>query len=81
VTCRPRHLGVASAHHDHARGHSIRAHGDRFGLVASMLASMTLAALGTPEDTLREYVFFARDHAAIGVGTFISLLASDQVLP
>ena len=44
---------------------------DRFGLVAAMLASMTLAALGTPETRWREYTIFALIMLAIGVGLFI----------
>jgi Tripartite tricarboxylate transporter TctB family len=44
---------------------------DRFGLVVSMLASMTLAALGTPETRWREYALFALLMIAIGVGVFI----------
>ena len=44
---------------------------DRFGLVAAMLASMTLAALGTPETRWREYAIFSAIMLAIGVGLFI----------
>jgi hypothetical protein len=44
---------------------------DRFGLVAAMLVSMTLAALGTPETRWREYTIFAAVMVVIGVGMFI----------
>jgi putative tricarboxylic transport membrane protein len=44
---------------------------DRFGLVVSMLVSMTLAALGTPETRWREYTAFALIMVVIGVGMFI----------
>ena len=44
---------------------------DRFGLVAAMLASMTLAALGTPETRWGEYTVFAAIMLAIGVAMFI----------
>ena len=44
---------------------------DRFGLVAAMLVSMTLAALGTPETRWREYTAFALVMVAIAVGMFI----------
>ena len=44
---------------------------DGFGLVAAMLASMTLAALGTPETRWREYLMFAALMLLIGVGMFI----------
>jgi putative tricarboxylic transport membrane protein len=44
---------------------------DRYGLVAAMLASMTLAALGTPETRWGEYTIFALIMLAIGVGMFI----------
>jgi hypothetical protein len=63
---------------------------DRFGLVAAMLVSMTLAALGTPETRWREYALFAALMIAIGVGMFIyglgmpiSILPKDlpRVLP
>ena len=47
---------------------------DRFGLVVSMLASMTLAALGTPETRWREYALFALLMVAIGIGVFIYAL-------
>ena len=36
---------------------------DRAGLVVTMLVSMTLAALGTPETRWREYALFAAHHA------------------
>ena len=36
-----------------------------------MLASMTLAALGTPETRWREYAVFSVFMLAIGVGLFI----------
>jgi hypothetical protein len=44
---------------------------DRLGLVVAMLASMTLAALGTPETRWREYAVFALIMLALGVGMFI----------
>jgi putative tricarboxylic transport membrane protein len=44
---------------------------DRFGLVVTMLVSMTLAALGTPETRWREYTIFALIMVVIGVGMFI----------
>ncbi len=44
---------------------------DRLGLVAAMLASMTLAALGTPETRWREYAVFAVFMVLLGVGLFI----------
>lgn len=44
---------------------------DRLGLVVAMLASMTLAALGTPETRWREYILFALFMLALGVGMFI----------
>jgi len=44
---------------------------DRLGLVATMLVSMTLVALGTPETRWREYTLFALIMIAIGAGVFI----------
>ena len=44
---------------------------DRFGLVVTMLVSMTLAALGTPETRWREYTVFALIMVVIAVGMFI----------
>jgi len=44
---------------------------DRLGLVLTMLVSMTLAALGTPETRWREYVLFAIFMIALGVAVFI----------
>ena len=44
---------------------------DRYGLVAAMLASMTLVALGTPETRWREYTMFAAIMVAIGIAMFI----------
>jgi len=44
---------------------------DRLGLVATMIVSMTLVALGTPETRWREYALFALLMLAIGVGVFI----------
>lgn len=55
---------------------------DRLGLIAAMLASMTLAALGTPETRWREYALFALFMVALGVGVFIHLLGMPiPVLP
>lgn len=44
---------------------------DRAGLVVTMIVSMTLVALGTPETRWREYALFALLMLAIGVGAFI----------
>ena len=44
---------------------------DRLGLVVTMIVSMTLVALGTPETRWREYLLFAVIMLAIGVGVFI----------
>ena len=44
---------------------------DRLGLVVTMIVSMTLAALGTPETRWREYLPFAVIMVAIGVSVFI----------
>jgi putative tricarboxylic transport membrane protein len=44
---------------------------DRLGLVATMLVSMTLAALGTPQTRWREYTLFAAFMVAVGVSLFI----------
>jgi putative tricarboxylic transport membrane protein len=44
---------------------------DRAGLIVTMLVSMTLAALGTPETRWREYLLFALIMLAMGVGVFI----------
>jgi putative tricarboxylic transport membrane protein len=55
---------------------------DRYGLVAAMLASMTLAALGTPETRWGEYTIFAAIMLAIGIAMFIWGLGMPiQVLP
>jgi Tripartite tricarboxylate transporter TctB family len=55
---------------------------DRYGLVAAMLASMTLAALGTPETRWGEYTLFALLMLVIGVAMFIWGLGMPiQVLP
>jgi hypothetical protein len=43
---------------------------DRLGLVVTMLASMTLAALGTPETRWREYALFVVFMLAVGIGVF-----------
>ena len=47
---------------------------DRLGLIATMLVSMTLVALGTPETRWREYAVFAVIMLAIGAGVFIYAL-------
>lgn len=44
---------------------------DRAGLVVTMIVSMTLVALGTPETRWREYLPFAVIMLAIGVTVFI----------
>jgi putative tricarboxylic transport membrane protein len=44
---------------------------DRAGLVAAMIASMLLAALGTPETRWREFALFMVLMLAIGLGVFI----------
>jgi putative tricarboxylic transport membrane protein len=44
---------------------------DRAGLVAAMLVSMTLAALGTPQTRWGEYAMFTIIMLVIGVGMFI----------
>ena len=44
---------------------------DRSGLVVTMLVSMTLAALGTPETRWREYAMFAVIMIVIAVAMFI----------
>ena len=44
---------------------------DTLGLVGTMVVSMTLVALGTPETRWREYMLFALIMLAIGVGVFI----------
>lgn len=44
---------------------------DRLGLVVTMAVSMTLAALGTPETSWREYLLFALFMMAFGVVVFI----------
>ena len=55
---------------------------DRYGLVAAMLGSMTLAALGTPETRWGEYTLFALLMLVIGVAMFIWGLGMPiQVLP
>jgi putative tricarboxylic transport membrane protein len=43
---------------------------DRLGLALTMLAAMTLTALGTPETRWREYALFAAIMLAIGIGVF-----------
>jgi Tripartite tricarboxylate transporter TctB family len=47
---------------------------DRLGLIATMLMSMTLVALGTPETRWREYALFSMVMIAIGAGVFIYAL-------
>ena len=47
---------------------------DDWGLVISMIVSMTLCALGTPETRWREFAIFSGIMLAIGFGTFIWLL-------
>lgn len=44
---------------------------DRAGLVVTMVVSMTLVALGTPDTRWREYLPFAVIMLAIGVSVFI----------
>lgn len=44
---------------------------DRAGLVVAMLASMTLAALGTPQTRWGEYALFSIIMLVIGVGMFV----------
>lgn len=44
---------------------------DRLGMVVTMIVSMTLAALGTPETRWREYILFALIMLVIGVVVFI----------
>lgn len=44
---------------------------DRYGLIAAMLASMTLAAFGTPQTRWGEYIIFAGIMVVIGVSLFI----------
>ena len=44
---------------------------DKAGLIVTMLVSMTLVALGTPETKWREYVPFALLMIAIGIVVFI----------
>lgn len=44
---------------------------DRAGMVVAMVASMTLAALGTPETRWVEYIFFAMFMIVLGVVLFI----------
>lgn len=44
---------------------------DRLGLVVAMLASMTLAALGTPQTRWGEYAIFSIIMLVIGVGMFV----------
>ncbi len=44
---------------------------DRIGLVLTMLVSMTLAALGTPETRWHEYALFAIFMVVLGVVVFI----------
>ena len=47
---------------------------DRAGLVVSMVAAMTLTALGTPETRWSEYILFAITMVFIGVAMFIAAL-------
>jgi putative tricarboxylic transport membrane protein len=47
---------------------------DRLGLVLTMIVSMTLTALGTPDTRWREYLVFALLMLALGVGLFIYAL-------
>jgi hypothetical protein len=47
---------------------------DRLGLVVTMIVSMTLTALGTPDTRWREYLGFALFMLAFGVGLFIYAL-------
>ncbi len=47
---------------------------DDWGLIISMIISMTLCALGTPETRWREFAIFSAIMLAIGFGTFIWLL-------
>ena len=44
---------------------------DRAGLIVAMLASMTLAALGTPQTRWGEYALFSIIMLVIGVGMFV----------
>jgi hypothetical protein len=44
---------------------------DRLGLIATMLVSMTLTALGTPGTRWREYALFSLVMIAIGTALFI----------
>lgn len=44
---------------------------DRIGMVATMLISMTLTALGTPQTRWLEFAFFTLIMLVIGVGLFI----------
>lgn len=44
---------------------------DRFGLIVTMLISMTLTALGTPQTRWREFAGFAVIMVVIGVGLFV----------
>jgi putative tricarboxylic transport membrane protein len=55
---------------------------DQLGLAVSMLVSMTLAALGTPETRWVEYALFAAIMLALGIAMFIWGLGMPiQVLP
>ena len=47
---------------------------DRVGLVATMLVSMTMTALGTPQTRWLEYAYFSAIMLAVGVGLFIYAL-------
>jgi len=47
---------------------------DRVGLVVTMLVSMTIAALGTPETRWREYTLFAIFMVVLGVVVFVVAL-------
>jgi hypothetical protein len=55
---------------------------DRVGLVATMLVSMTLAALGTPETRWKEFAIFMVLMLVFGVGLFIwGLKMGIKVMP
>ena len=55
---------------------------DQYGLAVSMLVSMTLAALGTPETRWVEYALFAAIMLALAIAMFIWGLGMPiQVLP
>jgi putative tricarboxylic transport membrane protein len=55
---------------------------DRWGLAGSMLVSMTLAALGTPQTRWGKYAMFAAIMLAIGTALFVWGLGMPiEVLP